>query len=161
MLESNEIIITINLVLGTVLAWLIAKWYILPNVRRWNPKQILLPILLLEASRYVGMTFLASGVILKGMPEAFAYPAAYGDLVTSLLAFASLYAVVHGLRATRLLLWTLTIVGTIDLFGAIIMATISGAPAYMGAAWWIPTLWVPLSLVGHYVIFVLLRQKKI
>jgi hypothetical protein len=43
---------------------------------------------------------------------------------------------------------------------AITLATVSGAPAYMGAAYWIPAFWVPALLVTHYLVFVVLMSKK-
>jgi hypothetical protein len=39
------------------------------------------------------------------MPAQFAYPAALGDLLAALLAFAALVAVVRNHRAGRLLVW--------------------------------------------------------
>ena len=49
-----------------------------------------------------------------------------------------------------------TTTGTLDLFNAIILATIFRAQPYMGATYWIPAFWVPALLVTHYITFVFL-----
>jgi hypothetical protein len=49
--------------------------------------------------------------------------------------------------------------GTLDLFVAIALATIYGAAASMGPAYWIPAFWVPALLVTHYITFLVLRQS--
>jgi hypothetical protein len=72
------------------------------------------------------------------------------------LALVALAAVIKNLRSARFLVWLFNIEGSIDLVLAIALATISGAPAYMGAAYWIPALWVPALLVSHYITFVVL-----
>ena len=46
-----------------------------------------------------------------------------------------------------------------DLLAAISLATLFGAPDFMGAAYWIPDFWVPALLVTHYLAFVVLREK--
>jgi hypothetical protein len=43
--------------------------------------------------------------------------------------------------------------------GAIALATLYGAPDFMGPAYWIPAFWVPALLVTNYLTFVLLLKK--
>jgi hypothetical protein len=38
------------------------------------------------------------------------------------------------------------------------LATVFGAPPYMGVAYWIPAFWVPALLVTHYITFLVLRE---
>jgi hypothetical protein len=59
-------------------------------------------------------------------------------------------------RWARLLVWVFNVEGSVDLIAAIVLATITGASAYMGPAYWIPAFWVPALLVTHYITFVLL-----
>jgi hypothetical protein len=56
----------------------------------------------------------------------------------------------------RLLVWTFSVEGTVDLLAAIALATVYRASAYMGPAYWIPAFWVPALLVTHYITFVVL-----
>jgi hypothetical protein len=116
----------------------------------------LLPILLLHAFRHLGLMFLAPGATDRGIPAAFAYPAAFGDLVAAVLAIAAIPAVARNTRSARFLVWLFNVEGTLDLLVAIVLTTISGASPYMGPAYWIPALWVPALLVTHYITFIVL-----
>jgi hypothetical protein len=104
--------------------------------------------------------FLARGAVYPGMPAQSAYPAAVGDLLAAVLAFAAIPAVVKNLGGGRFLVWVFNIEGTIDLIIAIALATVYGAPAYMGAAYWIPAFWVPALLVTHYIAFIVLMNER-
>jgi hypothetical protein len=148
-------ILTVNLVLSTVVFWVAAKIYVVPNLARWSPQAVLVPILLLHSLRHLGLMFLAPGAIYEGMPLQFAYPAAYGDLLTAALAMAAILA-----GTPHWLVWVFNIVGTVDLLAAITLATAYGAPAFMGPAYWIPAFWVPALLVTHYLTFVVLTERK-
>ena len=103
--------------------------------------------------------FLTRGATFPGMPPEFAYPAAFGDLITAVLAFAAIPFVLRGSRLAKSAVWIFNIFGTLDLLTAITFATIYNAPVAMGPAYWIPAFWVPLLLVTHYVTFVLLRRR--
>jgi hypothetical protein len=151
-------VLTINLVADTVIFYVAARLYLLPLVSRVRPQVILVPILLLHSMRHLGMMFLTRGATFPGMPPQFAYPAAFGDLITAILAFAAIPLVLRNSVLAKPAVWIFNIFGTLDLFTAITFATIYNAPATMGAAYWIPAFWVPLLLVTHYVTFVLLSK---
>ena len=103
--------------------------------------------------------FLTRGATFPGMPPQFAYPAAVGDLLTAILAFAAIPFVLRNSSLAKPAVWFFNIVGTLDLVTAITLATIHNAPVAMGPAYWIPAFWVPLLLVTHYVTFVLLLRR--
>jgi hypothetical protein len=151
-------VIVLNLIANTVIFYVAARLYLLPLVSRLRPQQILVPILLLHSTRHLGMMFLTRGATYPGLPLEFAYPAAFGDLVTAIIAFVSIPLVLRGSRFAKPIVWAFNIFGTVDLLAAITTATIYNAPPAMGPAFWIPALWVPLLLVTHYVVFVLLRR---
>ena len=92
-------ILTVNLLFSTVVFAIAAKLYLLPMLPRLDPRSVVIPILLLHALRHLGLMFLASGAVFPGLPEQFAKPAAYGDLLTAILALVALCAVVR--RAAR------------------------------------------------------------
>jgi hypothetical protein len=152
-------ILTVNLVLSTIVFALAAKLYLMPKLGRLDPRAVVLPILLLHALRHLGLMFLAPGAVDPGIPEQFAYPAAFGDLIAAVLALIAIAAVVRRSQLARPLVGLFNIAGTIDLMFAISLATIYGAAPYMGAAYWIPAFWVPALLVTHYVVFVLLGRR--
>jgi hypothetical protein len=151
-------ILTVNLLFSTLVFGVAAQLYVLPRLPQWKPQTVLLPILLLHALRHLGLMFLAPGAIYAGMPEQFAYPAAFGDLLAAVLALAAIPAVARGAKVARLLVWVFNVEGTLDLIDAIVLATAYGAAPYMGAAYWIPAFWVPALLVTHYITFVVLLK---
>jgi hypothetical protein len=152
-------VLTINLIANTVIFYITARLYLLPLVPRVRPQVILVPILLLHSMRHLGLMFLTRGATFPGMPPQFAYPAAFGDLITAILAFAAIPFVLRGSNLAKPAVLIFNIFGTLDLFAAITFATIYNAPVTMGPAYWIPAFWVPLLLVTHYVTFVLLRRR--
>jgi hypothetical protein len=102
------------------------------------------------------MMFLTRGATYPGLPLQFANKAAFGDLVTAIIAFVAIPLVLSGSGLAKPAVWIFNVVGTIDLLVAIMTATIYNAPPTMGPAYWIPALWVPALLVTHYVTFILL-----
>jgi hypothetical protein len=152
-------VLTVNLILNTAIFYVAARLYLLPLVPRVRQQVILVPILLLHSMRHLGLMFLTRGATFPGMPLQFAYPAAFGDLITAILAFIAIPFVLRGISLAKPAVWIFNIFGTLDLLAAIIFATIYNAPVAMGPAYWIPAFWVPLLLVTHYVTFVLLRRR--
>ncbi|PYK15183.1 MAG: hypothetical protein DME55_14040 [Verrucomicrobia bacterium] len=153
-------VLPLNLLANTAIFYLAARLYLLPLIPRLRPQQILIPILLLHSTRHLGMMFLTRGATYPGLPAQFAYPAAFGDLVTAIIAFATIPLVLRGSRLEKSMVWTFNIFGTVDLLAAITTATIYNAPVAMGPAYWIPAFWVPLLLVTHYITFVVLLQRR-
>ena len=151
-------ILTVNLLFSTLVFFIAAKIYLLPNLHRLEARSVLIPILLLHSLRHLGLMFLAPGAIYPGMPTQFATPAAFGDLLAAILALIALTAIVMQARAARLLVWIFNVEGTLDLLLAIALATVYDAPPLMGPAYWIPAFWVPGLLVTHYVVFVMLLK---
>jgi hypothetical protein len=149
-------ILTANLLFSTFVFWVAARLYLLPRLDDWEPRTILLPILLLHALRHLGLMFLAPGAVYVGIPQQFTYPAAFGDLLAAVLALIAIPAVATRAKAAKPLVWLFNIEGALDLVNAITLATIYDAAPLMGPAYWIPAFWVPALLVTHYVTFVLL-----
>jgi hypothetical protein len=153
---NSDRILTINLVASTVVFYAAARLYVLPKLATLGFRRVMPPILLLHSFRHLGLMFLTRGAIYPGMPPQFAYPAAFGDLVAAILAFAALVAVTSDCRSARTLVWIFNIEGTLDLATAIVLGTVYDCAAYTGPAYWIPAFWVPALLVTHYVTFLLL-----
>ena len=83
-------VLPLNLIANTVTFYVAARLYLLPLVSRVRPQQILVPILLLHSTRHLGMMFLTRGATYPGLPPEFAYPAAFGDLLTAIIAFLAI-----------------------------------------------------------------------
>jgi len=74
--------------------------------------------------------FLATGATYSGIPAAFAYPAAFGDLLAAVLAISAVPAVARQGRSARSLVWLFNVEGTLDLLVALVLATLYDASAY-------------------------------
>ena len=144
----------ISVFLGFVVWGMIGSRYIWPALRGRSRAEALRPVLLLHAFRFVGLAFLVPGVVSPDLPDAFARPAAYGDLTTALLALLAIATL--GTQPGTLIVWVFNIVGTVDLLNAFYQADRLGvgiAPGLQGAAYVIPTVLVPLLLVTHVLVF--------
>src|SRR5215470_15190206 len=113
-------VLPLNLIANTVIFFVAARLYLLPVMPRLRPRQILIPILLLHSTRHLGMMFLTRGATYPGLAPQFAYPAAFGDLLTAVLAVLAILLVLRGSRFTRTAVWVFNIFGTIDLLDAIV-----------------------------------------
>ena len=83
-------------------------------------------------------------------------PAGYGDLAAGVLAMLVLIALRHGWPGSIALVWLFNVVGLVDLLYALSHAKIV---PYLGAAWYIPTMFVPILLITHIMIFGRLLKK--
>jgi hypothetical protein len=156
-----RLIFGISVLLGLVVWGLIGARYIWPALRGRPRSEALRPLLLLHAFRFVGLAFLVPGVVSPELPDAFARPAAYGDLATCLLALLAIATL--GRRAGTIIVWVFNTVGTVDLLNAFYQGDRLGvgiSPGLQGAAYFIPTVLVPLLFVTHVLVFrILLRAE--
>jgi hypothetical protein len=149
-------VLTVNLLMSILVFWIAAKLYVLPRLRDCEPRTVLLPILLLHALRHLGLMFLAPGAVYPGVPPGFATPAAFGDLLASVLALIAIPAVAARSRFAKPLVWLFNIEGSVDLASAIVLANVYDAAPFMGPAYWILAFWVPALIVTHGIVFILL-----
>jgi hypothetical protein len=148
----------ISVVLSFVAWGIVAGRYIWPALRSRPRADALRPLLLLHAFRFVGLAFLVPGVVSPDLPPAFARPAAYGDLTTAVLALLAVAAL--GNRLGIILVWGFNILGSADLLYAFYQGNRIGfVPGQQGAAYFIPTVLVPLLLITHGLVFRLLLKR--
>lgn len=147
-------------VLLSLLGWtLIARWYMMPRLASFAPRDALVLLMFPHAFRHLGMTFLVPALGGPLLPPAFAIPAAYGDLAAALLALAAIIALRTGVALGRPLAWIFNIVGSLDLIVAFYRGTQLDVARYLGATWYIPTFVVPALLVTHAMIFFILLTR--
>ena len=142
--------------LSLVVWGLIAKWLLAPWLEKKSPHDALFWLTLPHAFRYMGMVFLVPGVVARPLPDTFAPAAAYGDLLTGVLALLALIALRTGWNRALALVWVFNIVGTVDLLNALRQVNVV---VDFGAAWYIPSLFVPLLLVTHFMVFARLLRR--
>jgi len=143
--------------LSLVLFGLLARWFLTPWLTQKTQSQALFWLTLPHATRYLGLVFLVPGVVSQSLPNSFAAAAAYGDLAAGVLALLALIALRTRWAGATALVWIFNIVGTVDLLNALSHAD---AVPHLGAAWYIPTFWVPVLLVTHFMIFGRLFRKS-
>jgi hypothetical protein len=148
-------------VVFSFVAWgIVTRQYIWPALRSQPRTDALRPLLLLHSFRFIGLAFLVPGVVSSELPLAFARPAAYGDLATAVLALLALAALRN--RLGTILVWLFNLLGTADLLHAFYegnRTSIGLAPGLQGAAYFIPTVLVPLLLITHGLVFRLLLRR--
>jgi len=152
-------ILPMSLVFG-ILNWcLIGKWYVFPKLRTLPLEDALIPLLIPHLFRYVGMAFLIPGVTRVALDPRFANPAAFGDLLTAILALVAIFALKNRWVSAKLWVWLFSIEGTLDFIIAVSSGLLIVPPGDFGAMYLIPVLVVPILVVSHVLIFILLIRK--
>jgi hypothetical protein len=151
--------VAFGLAVWGAVAWL----YIWPALRERPSPENLKPILLLHAFRFLGLAFMAPGVVSPQLPVAFAQPVAFGDLTTAILALLALATL--GTKVGTVVTWVCNVFGTADLLFAFYLGgrvSLPNTPGLLGAGFFVLTAYVPLLLITHGLAFrILLRTKAV
>jgi hypothetical protein len=140
---------------------LIAGWVIYPRLRERSLRDALTPLLLFETLRTIGLIVLVPGLVDAALPAGFALPAAVGDLLAVVMAFAALIAVRAGWSVAPALVWLFTVEGLADF----INATAQGlrfdiiTNNQLGLAWLLPTYGIPAFTVAQVMVVALLLTR--
>src|SRR2546425_7487525 len=158
---DSRFVFVLTIVVNLLSYSLIALWYVVPWLATKPRYSALLPLIFVNTFRTVGLTFIVPQVTDPRLPAAFAFPAAYGDLLAVGLAFLAIFALRARMRFALPLVWVFNLEGTADLLYALVQGGLLQFPTFqVGAAWFIPTFYVTLLLVVHILIFwVLLRPQ--
>lgn len=144
----------------SLIAWVVVTArYIWPELRLRPRAEALRPLLVLHSFRFIGLAMLVPGVVSLDLPASFAHAAAYGDVIAAILALVSLLLLpsAAGVAAS----WIFNIWGAADLINAFYQANHAGLLAgQLGAAYFLPTLIVPLLLITHGLVFRILLQHQ-
>lgn len=157
-----EIMFLLQMGLGYLVWLLCLDAYFLPKIREIGPLKALRAIALLNAFRYFGLVIILPGVVGAGLPPDFGPDAAFGDLLTALLAMLALLT----WRSRPLFLFmtlAFNAVGVVDLLVDYFHAVRGGLPevsGQLGAAYWVPVIFVPLLMITHILAFRLLLQVR-
>ena len=159
---SPETIFRIQLILGYV-AWLLCfRVYLFPKLKSMDHVAAQRAIATLHSFRFFGLVFILPGVVGSNLPSGFAPFAAYWDLATGVLAMLALLTV-----RIRPLFWlfvaAFNLVGIVDLILDYYHATRLDVPAVagqLGAAYFIPVIYVPLLMITHVTAFYLLLRPQ-
>ncbi len=156
-------IFNIDMALG-YLAWaLCIVTYVWPRLRAMDRVEAHRAIATFNSFRFFGLVFLLPGFVGPNLPQSFAAPTAYGDLLTALLAILALLTV----RVRFLfwpLVWAFNLFGLADLVMATVHAVGTDLPSVagqLGAGYAIPILYVPALFWAHLLaLWLLLRPAR-
>ena len=158
---SPQIIFQLHLVLGYVAWGLCFSAYIWPKLKSMGAMEAQRAIATLHSFRFFGLVFILPGVVGRNLPAGFASFAAYGDFATGLLALLALMTI-----RVRPLFWGLVaafnVAGAVDILVDYYHGIQLGLPAVsgeMGAAYFIPIIYVPLLMITHGAAFYLLVRQ--
>ncbi len=139
---SPQAIFVLQFVLSVLVVGLLAKWVLAPWLASQSQREALFWLTLPHAFRHMGMVFLVPGVVAQPLPDDFAMPAAYGDLLTGILALLVLVLLRIGFKGAMGTVWLFNVVGTVDLLKALRhvdvvpeLCTGSASPSPM-ELWW-------------------------
>jgi hypothetical protein len=138
----------------------IASHYLWPLLRSFPRSHALRLLLLVHSFRFIGLAFLVPGVVSRDLPAEFAHPAAYGDLIAAVLALVAFAALANAVGIA--LVWLFNLWGVADLLYALYQGLIGVEikPGQLGAAFFIPTVAVPMLFVTHVLVFRLLLRGE-
>ena len=142
------------------IAWgIVTARYIWPELRLRPRVEALRPLLVLHSFRFIGLAFLVPGVVSPDLPSAFAHSAAFGDIIAAILALVSLLLLPSAAGVAGA--WIFSLWGSADILNAFYQANHAGLLAgQLGAAFFLPTLIVPLLLITHGLAFRILLQHQ-
>lgn len=151
-MNQTAILLT-SITIGIVSWGMIAKLWVIPWLKD-NPFHKGIALLTIpHVFRYIGLSFLITGVTNSPLDPRFATPAAYGDLIAALLALIAITAVLVKSRYSVPIVWIFNILGFIDFLVAVTQGLRYTHPEEMGATYFIPILAVPPLFVSHLLIF--------
>jgi hypothetical protein len=136
-------------VLSLIAVGLLARWYAAPWLAGKSLEVALMALIAPHAFRHIGLAFIVPALNQPGMPLEFATSAAYGDLLSGILALVVLIGLRGRWAMAIPLAWVFSIIGLADLANALRQ---DDAILHMGATWFIPTFVVPILLVTHVMV---------
>ncbi len=160
---SSNALFGLSILMNFLALGIVTKVYLWPRLRVMTRTEALIALVIPNTFRFLGLSFLVPGVVSPSLSPAFAIPAAYGDLVAAILAGVATLALAARASWAIPMVWVFNVWGTLDLLHAIYDGQIGVGidPGSLGAAFFIPTVVVPVLLVLHGLIFwQLLRQRQ-
>ncbi len=150
-------------ILGSLVSSAVAaRVFVWPWLRKTEPNRgltaLVAPHMFL---RFIGLSFLVSGVVSPLLPAGFAVPAAYGDFIAGILAVVATLALVNRAWWATGSVWLFNIWGAADLLFAFYQGRQVGLqPGMLGPAFYLVTALVPALLVTHVLTLGLLVRRQ-
>jgi hypothetical protein len=146
-----------------IIGWMtIFATIIWPKMNRQPRVQQLKTLTAIHFFRYFATTLLIAGLVSHKLPSGFADPAAFGDLISLVLAYMAFVGLQRSKAGKPVLFpaWVANIAGTADLLLAMVLGpALIKHPGDFGLGYIIPTVYVPLLLTAHFYAIKVLSQR--
>jgi hypothetical protein len=130
-----------------------ARWYVIPWLRSVARAKALVPLLWVHVARYVALQIYSAQNAGLPVPDGIRDHIAYGDVLTSLLAFASIALLRHRAVIAVPVVLVMSAVGILDLFNSTADGIATNMLAHAsGLTWLILNFYVPVLWVTHILI---------
>ena len=158
---NSQALFGLNVLMSFVAFGIVTKIYIWPRLRVARREEALVALAVPHTFRFIGLSFLISGVVSPSLSLDFGAPAAYGDLFAAILAVVAVWSISVRASFATSIVWAFNVWGAVDLLVAFYQGLIGVriSPGSLGAAYFIPTVLVPPLLVTHGLMFWLLLRK--
>ncbi|WP_350292662.1 hypothetical protein [uncultured Croceitalea sp.] len=142
--------------------WLVLSIFlIVPKLNQLSKKTLLILLVIPQMFRYIGVSVAASPVVTsKNIPIELAQHIAIGDWLTAVCAVIAFILLNTNSKLAITSVWILNIIGFADQIMTMTRATEAGLANYMDAAWYVPTVLLPIMTVSHILIFYYLIKSK-
>src|SRR6266849_616703 len=138
---SPTLLFGVQFTFSLVLSAIVARWYVVPALKKLPVHAALVPLFLFHALRYLPSSAFAPGQIGDAVPRDAMAAIAYGDLASAVLALVAAA-------------WVVNVVTSLDwLYASFLAATNQLATYPMGSNWYIINYYVPAIAVVHVLIF--------
>jgi hypothetical protein len=153
----DSIVFYSQFALSLLVYFLLAEWFLIPKLAELSQSQALLLLLIPQAFRHFGLFGLTQAAFAPFLPYAWATPVAIGDMITQISAVIAMLALRKGGSAGITWTWITTIAGTVDFLYSTYLTESLHLPVHLlSAAWFLPTFFFPLLVLGHWYAYRLL-----
>ena len=149
----------VQFILGITCWTIIAYWVVHPWLRGKSKMESLKYLVIPQMFRHIGIGLAVPGLVALDMPHDLAIQIAAGDTITAIAFMIAFVSLNSKWKVSMPIVWLANMIGFTDVMLSVIRASINDISNQLHGAWYIPTLSVPLMIIGHVLIFVILLKK--
>ncbi len=156
------VVLAIQCTFSCAIFFLLAKWYLEPQITIQSKTKILAFLLIVNVFRYLPLSLYMPGQVSVYFPASIKDIIAHGDFLASILAFIALITVKANSKYSIGFTWLFTIASITDMLLALSFAM--NAKVYLlplGLNYFTVSVYVPLLMVVQYQIVKILTNKNL
>ena len=158
---SPTSLFAVQFTFSVILSVIVARWYVVPALRKLPVHSALVPLFLFHALRYLPSSAFAPGQIGDAVPRDAMSAIAYGDMASAVLALLAALFLHYRVQGAIAVAWLVNVVTSLDWLYASFLAASNQLATYpMGANWYIINYYVPAIGVAHVLIFAQLLKES-